>query len=529
MGKQQSGDGWNSKIGMILAVAGSAVGLGNFLRFPGVISQNGGGICMIPYLVSFLILGLPVCWAEWIMGKWSGSERNYHSTPAIFYQITKSKFISCFGALGLLVPLGVYTYYILIESWCLAYAYNYLTGDFSLGNDPMQYSAVSASNFSEYTGSEQNGFLLNGGIHQSVVWWAIVFALNFYLIGKGLSKGIEKFCKVAMPLMGLCAIIVLIRVLTLGTPNPELPDQNVINGLGFMWNPKPIEGKSLFESLLNPQIWIASAGQIFFSLSIGFGVIINYASYLKKKDDVVLSSLTANSTNEFFEVCLGGLITIPATFIFLGAAATQGSTFSLGFVTLPVVFQHMPLGRMFACLWFFMLFLAAITSSLSMLQPVIAFFSEAFSWSRKVSSIVLSLISAFGSLFIMFFSKDLLALDVVDFWIGTLGIYLLAVIQVFIFIIYFGSERGLAYANSTGTIKIPKIFIFTIKYITPTYLIIIFASWIYTSLGEQLEKFSHGGVPLYSIIWVITLLSALLILTKISLAKWEAASTKENS
>ena len=127
----------------------------------------------------------------------------------------------------------------------------------------------------------------------------------------------------AMSAMAVLAFIVLIRVLTLGTPDPSKPDQSVLGGLGFMWNPD-------FQALGDAKTWIAAAGQIFFSLSVGFGVIINYASYLSRKDDVALGSLTACTTNEFFEVCLGGLITLPAAFLFLGLATGDfaGSTFT---------------------------------------------------------------------------------------------------------------------------------------------------------------------------------------------------------
>ena len=121
----------------------------------------------------------------------------------------------------------------------------------------------------------------------------------------------------------------LVRVLTLGTPDPNKPEQNLINGLGFMWNPK-------WEKLGDFKTWLAAAGQIFFTLGVGFGIIINYSSYLKRKDDVVLSSLTASAVNEFFEVCLGGMITIPAAFMFLGAGAGGYGTFDLGFKVLPM-------------------------------------------------------------------------------------------------------------------------------------------------------------------------------------------------
>src|SRR5690606_27842541 len=130
-----------------------------------------------------------------------------------------------------------------------------------------------------------------------------------------------------MPAMALLAIFVLLRVLTLGTPDPSAPDQNVLNGLGYMWNPN-------FSKLGDFNTWLAAAGQVFFSLSVGFGIIMNYSSYMKPKDDLALASLTASATNELFEVGFGGMITVPAAFIFLGvsgtAAAVATGTFGLG-------------------------------------------------------------------------------------------------------------------------------------------------------------------------------------------------------
>ena len=120
----------------------------------------------------------------------------------------------------------------------------------------------------------------------------------------------------------------LVRVLTLGTPDPARPDPDVLAGLGFMWNPD-------LSHLGDFQTWLAAAGQVFFSIGIGFGIILNYASYLTKDDDVVLSGLTASATNECCEVALGGLITIPAAFVFVGVGLAVGSTFGLGIQTLP--------------------------------------------------------------------------------------------------------------------------------------------------------------------------------------------------
>lgn len=494
---------WATRLGVILAVAGSAVGLGNFLRFPGNAAQNGGGAFMIPYFIALLVLGIPICWVEWSMGR-RGGLAGYNSCPGVFSVIWRNPISKYLGSLGLLIPMVIYMYYIYVEGWCLGYCYLYLTmpAEFAAcGKDPAAFSAF----FKEFVGQNSDGLMLGGGLHTSVVFWIIVFAINFVLIYRGLSKGIESFCKYAMPAMAICAFIVLIRVLTLGTPVAEKPDQNVINGLGFMWNPD-------MEKLMDFNTWLAAAGQIFFSLSVGFGVIVNYSSYLTKKDDLVLSGLTATSTNEFFEVCLGGLITIPAAFIFLGAAGIAGSinsSFSLGFHTLPVVFAYMDFGRLFGFLWFFMLFLAAITSSLSMLQPVAAFLEEAFNMSRRVAVVILSALTGAGGLFVIYFSKDLGALSAIDFWVGTFAIFVLAMIQVIMFGWIYGAEKGLKEAEEGGHMRVPRLFHFIIKYVSPVYLLVIFIGWVTQNLPDRIRTLKEGGVELKSVIMII---AALIIL-----------------
>jgi SNF family Na+-dependent transporter len=253
---------WGSRLGVILAVAGSAVGLGNFLRFPGNAAQNGGGAFMLPYFISLLLLGIPLCWAEWTMGRYAGV-RGFNSAPAIFTSIWRNRFAKYCGGIALLIPLIIYMYYVLIESWCLGYAINYLTGDLMLGKDG-DYQGY----FANFVGMGQDGALLEPGNRKWLGVLAVVFVFNFALIYRGVNRGIEIFCKIAMPMMIVLGIIVLVRVLTLGTPDPAQPELNVISGLGFMWEPKT-------EALWDPQTWLAASGQIFFSLSVGFGIIVN--------------------------------------------------------------------------------------------------------------------------------------------------------------------------------------------------------------------------------------------------------------
>jgi SNF family Na+-dependent transporter len=478
---------WASRLGVIMAVAGSAVGLGNFLRFPGQATQNGGGAFMIPYFCALIFLGIPICWAEWTMGKYGG-QFGFRSCPAIFGVLGRNRFWRYAGVLGLVIPVVIYMYYVYIEAWCLAYSWSYLTGSIDLGADPAKWAENSKEFFANLVGSKEDGVLAGGGLQIGVAFWLIVFTLNFFLIYRGLSRGIERFCTLAMPAMAVCALIVLVRVLTLGTPDPAQPDRNVLEGLGFMWNPKPTgEGGSWLSALGKPQVWMNAAGQIFFSLSVGFGVIINYASYLRRRDDIVLSGLTASATNEFFEVCLGGLITIPAAFIFLGMAGAESKGFGLGFNTLPVVFLHMPGGRIFGFLWFFMLFLAAITSSLSMLQPAIAFLEEALGIGRRASVAILGAITSLGSLFVIYFSKGLIALDTMDFWVGTAMIFVLAMVQVILHSWVFGAERGFAFAGEGAQMRLPALYKLVIKYISPVYLLVVFVMWCWFDLPAQVK------------------------------------------
>ena len=514
---KQIKESWNSRLGVILAVSGSAVGLGNFLRFPGNAAQFGGGAFMLAYFVGFVLLGLPICWAEWTMGR-RGGQLGFNSSPAILAALSGRKWMKWLGVIGVVIPVCIYMYYVYIEAWCLGYAVNFAAGEMNFAN-----VGESTDFWVGFIGAAADG----SAIHfdwQSVGGYLILcFFLNFFLIYRGLSRGIELFCVYAMPALMVLAVIILIRVLTLGTPDPSLPDRNVNNGLGFMWNPNKtflevraaesdlwtlatgaeIIGKknlanararvaadpanyrvttvSFVDQLLKPDLWLAAVGQIFFSLSVGFGIIITYASYMKKEDDVVLSGLSATAANEFAEVGLGGLITLPAAIVFLGTSGLVGAglgTFDLGFKVLPMVFASMPAGQFFGFLFFFLLFLAAVTSSLSMLQPGIAFLEEAMGVRRKHSVTMLGLITALGSLFVVYFSADAKALDTIDFWAGTFLIFILATVEIVVFSWVVGLDKGLAWAREGAAISIPRVFSFIMKWVSPFLLVAIFIMWV---------------------------------------------------
>lgn len=496
---------WSSKLGLIVAVAGSAVGLGNFLRFPGQAAEHGGGAFMVPYFLALLLLGIPIAWVEWTLGR-CGGRRGLHSAPAILGLVGGGPAFRYLGVVGLLIPLVIYLYYVLIESWCLRYTFEYLVGGMDLGDDATRYAATSEALFVRFTGSADNGLIIGGRLHPSVLAWLLVVGVNVWVLFAGLSRGIERFVRIAMPTMAVCAIIVLVRVLTLGAPDPAHPERDVVAGLGFMWNPD-------LAALLDFRTWLAAAGQIFFSLSVGFGIVLNYSSYLRHDDDVVLSGLTAVSTNEVFEVGFGGLITLPAAFVFLGATAAVGGTFGLGFVTLPVVFEHMgALGRAIGALWFFMLFLAAITSSLSMLQPVVAFVMEALAVPRRRAVGLVALTTTLGSLWVIYFSKDLVALDTLDFWVGTALIFVLASLQLAVFVWRLGVDRGLEEAHRGAELKIPRVYRPVLKYVAPAFLLVVFAGFCVQSLPATVRGLADRPVAAATLGFIGGLLLLLLFL-----------------
>jgi NSS family neurotransmitter:Na+ symporter len=523
MSDHKRSENWTTQIGVILAVTGSAVGLGNFLRFPGLAAKYHGGVFMIPYFTAFLLLGVPLAWAEWATGRYGGV-RGRHSAPGIYRTISRSKISAAFGVLGLVVPVGIYMYYVFIEAWCLAYAWYMLTGRLNLGPDASAYIDF----FNGFVGAGEDGAVFSGAGSGVLLFVAICASINLCLVFRGITRGIEWFCKLAMPTLVLCGLIVLARVLTLGTPDADKPEFNLINGLGFMWNPQT-GNEGFFHSLANPQMWMEAAGQIFFTLGVGFGIIINYSSYLRQNDDVALSSLTSCSGNEFCEVALGGLITIPAAFVFLGPAvsATATSSFNLGFKTLPMIFQHMPLGQMVGAIFFFLLFLAAITSSVAMLQPAIALLEEGLGLRRRAAVVVLGLLTVAGTGFVVFFSEDLLALNTIDFWVGTFCIYMLATFQALLFGWALGIDRGMEEIHRGADIRVPRVFGFIIKYVSPLYLLAIFVLWLYQQITEKddnkFQAIIGNRVVLCSVLFIILLGLFWAFVVWRSTRRWERA------
>ena len=481
---------WGSRIGVILAVAGSAVGLGNFLRFPVQAAQNGGGAFLIPYFISLLLLGIPVMLIEWTLGRYGGAH-GYGTAPSIFAISTRNHFLKYFGVIGIFGPTIIFIWYTYIESWLLGFAFYALRG-------PLMEAAKDSETMElflrGYQGLADTEWF--GGFGITYFFFLITFFANFYVIFHGVRGGIEKFSKITMPILFILGIVIMIRVLTLGTPDPANPDWNVANGFGYLWNPD-------FSRLSDVSVWMAAAGQVFFTLSVGIGMILTYASYLDREDDVVLSGMTSVSLNEFTEVIIAGSIIIPAAFVFMGPAGlvtiAEGGAFDLGFVTMPRIFSSMPGGWFFAFAWFSMLVIAGITSSVSMLQPAVAFVDDEFKVGRKKAVVAIG-VFCFIACHGVIIGLSHGVLEDLDFWSGTFSLVLLGTIEAVIFGWVFGIDRAWEEIHHGADIRLPRFFRFIIKYVTPTFLLILLATWTWQ---KALPVLLMEGVPEDQRPWVL--------------------------
>jgi len=452
-----------------LAMAGNAVGLGNFLRFPVQAIQNGGGAFIIPYLVCFILMGLPLLFVEWSSGRFGG-KFGHHSTPFILDSMDKKKFWKYVGVFGIFTNVAVAAYYCYLESWTLSYVWHSIAGSFE-GQTQEQVAAF----FGNYVSLETM---------EPIIFWLICLLLNTWILSKGLSGGVEKVAKIGMPLLILFGAFLAYKAITLKAgENGAINDGTM--GLNFLWTPD-------FSSIWSAKVWLAAAGQVFFTLSLGMGSIQCYASYIKKKDDIALNAMSAGWMNEFVEVVLGSAILIPIAVGYLGidkvVEMTSSGGLGLGFKTLPYLFQQWGgvLAVAAGVAWFGLLFFAGVTSSLAMGTPVMGFLQDEFGWKQKSSAWAFGgIVLLLGLPTVLFFNYGVF--DEYDYWAGTVSLVIFALLEIILFAWVFGMDKGWREITDGADIKVPLVFKFIIKFITPFMLAWVFIASL-PGIWEQLSN-----------------------------------------
>ena len=465
-------ESWGSRVGLILAMAGNAVGLGNFLRFPVQAVQNGGGAFIIPYLVCFLLMGIPLLFIEWSSGRFGGKFGN-HSTPYILDSMVKGRLLKYIGVFGIFTNIAVVAYYCYIESWTMSYMFHSVMGTFT----GMTQAEVSAF----FTSYVDIGVSTTGIPYEAVVFYIICLLINTFILSKGLS-GVEKVAKIGMPLLILFGAVLAIKALTLGTSgaSEQFPDANAWDGLNFLWTPQ-------YESLWDLKVWMAAAGQIFFTLSVGMGTIHCYAAYVKPKEDIALNSVSAGFMNEFVEVVLGSLIVIPIAAGYLGLDwVKENAGFGMAFQTMPYLFQQWGevLSVVAGVMWFGLLFFAGITSSLAMGTPWMGFMRDEFGWGRNKGAWSFGAMALIlGLPTVIFYQQGVF--DEYDYWAGTVSLVVFAMLETILFSWVFGMDKGWREITTGADIKVPNVYKYIIKYVTPLMLIIIFLGSLFKPLNND--------------------------------------------
>lgn len=439
--KQQ--EQWTSKLGFILATAGSAIGLGAIWKFPYIAGMSGGGVFLFIFLIFTIFIGLPILLAEFIIGR--GSQKDAVSAYAFFAPKSNWHVI---GILGMVTCFILLSFYSVVGGWILLYIGETLLGN--LSNLPEQ----------EY-GETFNHFIANP-------YYAIISQLAFMLmtilvVAKGVQKGIERASKIMMPALFIAFIILIIRSLTL---------DNVGEGLNFFLYPD--------FSNLNSKTILFALGQSFFSISVGVSVMVTYSSYLSKQEDLAKSALTIVLMNIFISI-LAGLAIFPAVFAF-GFEPADGP--GLLFVVLPAVFDQMPFGAFFLIIFLLLFLFATLTSAFSMLEIIVAAVTKGESKRRTkvtwitgilifivgipaaLSSGVLSDFTLFGKT--MFDFSDYLVSNI----LMPIGALLIA-----LFVGFKMPKQVLLDEIQSGAGNVKKLFAIwylMIKYIVPIAIIIVF-------------------------------------------------------
>jgi neurotransmitter:Na+ symporter, NSS family len=481
-------EAWGTRVGLILAMAGNAVGLGNFLRFPVQAVNNGGGAFIIPYIICFLVMGIPLLWIEWASGRYGG-KFGHHSTPFILDKMDKRRIWKYIGVFGIFTNVAVAAYYCYIESWTMSYVFHSLIGTF---NDMSQGDV--SSFFDKYLNVKES---TTGIPYEAVVFYILCLILNTYILSRGLH-GVERAAKIGVPMLLVFGAFLGIRSLTMGTSmaTAEFPDASSIAGLNFLWTPA-------FDSLANPTVWLNAAGQIFFTLSVGMGTIHCYAAYVNAKDDIALNAMSAGWMNEFVEVVLGSLIVIPLAAGFFGVEWLKDNAgFGMAFRTMPYMFEQWGgvLSALAGMMWFGLLFFAGITSSLAMGTPWMGFMRDEFGFNRNKGALSFGLIVLIiGLPTVLIYNiatsgaVNSFVFDEYDYWAGTVSLVVFALFETVLFVWVFGLTKGWKEINEGGDIKVPSFYKPIIKWVTPFLLISVFIGSLITPKGNDwISAFKNG-------------------------------------
>lgn len=452
---------WTGQAGFILSAIGSAVGLGNIWRFPGVAYENGGGAFLIPYLIALLSAGIPILFLDYAIG-----HRLRGSAPLAFRRITG--WFEAVGWFQVTICFVIAIYYAAIIAWALSYFV--FSFDLRWGADPRgfflgEYLKVGDPSL---TGSFVPGVL----IPMIGVWVVALIAL-----AGGIAKGIERVNVIAMPVLLLAFGALVVRALFL---------DGAMDGLNTLFTPN-------WGALGDPNVWIAAYGQVFFSLSIAFGIMVTYSSYRKRRSNLTSPGLVVAFANSGFELLAGIGVFAALGFLAFEQGVAVGDLEGLtgpilSFVTFPAIISQMPGGTIFGVLFFGSLVIAGFTSLVSILQVISAGFQDKFGWNARTAAIRLGSVMAVISIVGFSTTSGLLALDTVDQWSNNIGIVGSAVIvTVGLFWVLRRGDEFRRHLNAVSTVQVGRWWLWLTGLVAPLFLGYMLISRIITLIRDGYE------------------------------------------
>lgn len=429
-------DGFTSKFGVIAAAAGSAVGLGNIWRFPYITGENGGGAFLLIYLGFILLIGIPVMLSELTIGR--RAQLNAYGSFKKLAPKTKWHFV---GMMGIIAAFFILAFYSTVAGWTLEYIVQAFGNAFAGKSDTQIHT--------DFVAFTSDSF-------RPILWQIVFMVLTAAVVYAGVQNGIEKYTKLLMPLLLVLIIAICIRSVTL---------EGASEGLKFLFYPD--------FSKINIEVVLMALGQAAFSLSIGMGALITYGSYIDRKNNLLTTSVQVASADTLIAV-LSGIMVFPAVFA-LGGKAAGGP--GLVFETLPLLFQKMPGGFYFSIIFFILLAVAALTSTISVLEVVVAYFKEELKMSRAKATIIggvsITILGVFATLSfgplkdVQIFGKTIF--DLLNYVSANILLTFGALLIVLFLGWQLGKKQIIDEVTNQGELKIRvlKVIIFIIKYIAP--------------------------------------------------------------
>ncbi len=455
---------WGSRAGFILAAVGSAVGLGNIWRFPYMAYENGGGAFFIPYLFAMITAGIPFMILEFSMGqKYRGS------APKTLAKIhAKFEWLGWFQV-GVAAIIAVY--YVAVIGWAISYLGMSFSQDWG--------TETNSFFFSDYLGLGDNSPTNLGGIQWKIaIAMTIAWAITYAAIVGGVKSGIERASKILMPILFIMVLLLIARMIVL---------PGALDGVNYMFKPD-------FSKIWDVKVWAAAYGQIFFTLSIGFAIMLAYSSYLPEKSDITNNAFMTVLINCGFSILAGIMI-----FSVLGYMAQEqakpltevvSAGVGLAFVTLPAAINLLPAPYILGPLLFLALVVAGLSSQISILEAVTSAVMDKLQWSRKKAA---NIVLGIGFVVSMAFATNggLLLLDLVDHFANNVGIMVGCFVEIVMMTWLFKISNVRDYVNKISDFSIGVWFDICLRFVTPVILAIILATKLHTLFTE-----GYGGYDL---------------------------------